>query len=56
MVAPDSAHHQKRNDEERVLHRKMKLTGSIFGKIDRSADALQEKSLTFLINIFCFVG
>jgi len=40
-----------RNDEERVLHRKVKLTVNAFGKIDRSADALQEKSLTFLIKI-----
>jgi len=51
MVAPDSAHPSMRNDEERVLHRKVKLTGNTFGKIDRSADALQEKSLTFLIII-----
>ena len=51
MVAPDSAYPQKRNDEERVLHREVKLTGNAFGKIDRSADALQEKSLTFLIKI-----
>jgi hypothetical protein len=49
MVAPDSAKRQMRNDEERVLHREMKLTENTFGKIDRSADALQEKSLTFLI-------
>jgi len=51
MVAPDSACLLKRNDEERVLHREVKLTGNTFGKIDRSADALQEKSLTFLIKI-----
>jgi hypothetical protein len=39
------------NDEERVLHCEVKLTESTFGKIDRSADALQVKSLTFLIFI-----